>query len=86
MAGMTEPVPEPRHFEKPALRLAEVAEILDLHVESVRRLVRSGALPAVDVSSGGGKRPSWRVRPVDLQAFLEARIARKVERMFPEDA
>jgi helix-turn-helix protein len=83
---MTEPAPEPRHFEKPALRLSDVAEILDLHVESVRRLVRSGALPAVDVSNGAGKRPSWRVRPVDLQAFLEARIAQRMARMFPEDA
>ena len=48
--------------------LEEVANILQVHVQSVRRYIKSGARRAAKI----GK--SYRVQEKDLQAFIEARI------------
>lgn len=48
-----------------ALRVERTAEMLDLSPSSVKRLIRTGDLPAVKV---GG---ATRVRVSDLQAFVE---------------
>ena len=48
--------------------LEEVADILQVHVQSVRRYIKSGALRAAKI----GK--AYRVQEKDLQAFIEARI------------
>lgn len=50
------------------LNIEDVAEYLGLHVESVRRCVRRGDLPARKV----GKR--WKFRPEDLDAWYESGI------------
>jgi excisionase family DNA binding protein len=54
--------------EKPLLRVTDVAEILDLGVSSVWRLVRKGQLPA-PVRVGGSTR--WR------RAEIEALFTKK---------
>ena len=46
----------------------EVAEILQVHTDTVRRYLRTGALRAAKI----GK--AYRVQEKDLQAFIEARI------------
>ena len=46
----------------------ETAEILQLHINTVRRYIKEGALRASKV----GK--AYRVQEKDLQAFVEARI------------
>jgi len=51
------------------LTLLEVAKILHVHVNTVRRLVFSGRLPAVRVSERG----DLRIRSGDLDKFLAAR-------------
>jgi excisionase family DNA binding protein len=51
------------------LTVAQVAERLQVHEETVRRWVRDGLLPVLDL----GKRAGYRVRPADLEAFIAAR-------------
>ena len=46
----------------------EVASILQVHIDTVRRYIKSGALRAAKI----GK--AYRVQESDLQAFIEARI------------
>jgi hypothetical protein len=53
--------------------VADVAERLALDPSSVLALIRSGALPAVDVALPGTTRRRWRIAAVDLDAFLAAR-------------
>ena len=48
--------------------LEEVSKILQVHIETVRRYIKSGALRAAKI----GK--AYRVQERDLQAFIEARI------------
>ena len=48
--------------------LEEVSKILQVHIETVRRYIKSGALRAAKI----GK--AYRVQEKDLQAFIEARI------------
>jgi hypothetical protein len=47
--------------------------------DQVYALIRSGALPASNVSPGTG-RPLWRIAEADLTAFLEGRRAVPVVR------
>ena len=52
------------------LTVAEIAEQLKVSLETVRRWVRSGQLPVLDL---GGPKMGYRVRTDDLAAFLDAR-------------
>lgn len=51
---------------------AEIANTLQVHEETVRRWLRSGRLPAVNL----GRRAGWRVRRQDLDAFLEEQLGK----------
>jgi excisionase family DNA binding protein len=55
------------------LRPAEVADRLDVDVETVLAHVHRGTLPAVDVARPGSRRPRWRISEADLDAFVAAR-------------
>ena len=57
-------VPDPS--EQPLLKMTEVAELLDVSLSNVYRMVRDGTLPVVYL---GGKKSS-RVRTADFRAFL----------------
>ncbi len=48
------------------LKVTEIAERLQVHVETVRRWLRAGDLKGRDF----GGRTGYRVREADLQAFL----------------
>ncbi len=48
------------------LTVADIAEILNVHVVTVRRWVRSGELKATRIRG-------YRVNPMDLSEFLESR-------------
>ena len=54
------------------LTVYEVAELLHVHVNTVRRLVLAGRLPAVRVSDRG----DLRVRRSELEAFLGRQAVR----------
>ena len=54
----------------PLLEVAHAAHRLGFSQEQVRRLIRTGALPAIRI----GKR--WRIDPHDLVAFIEAHRVR----------
>jgi len=43
----------------------EVAEALQMHVETVKRLLRQGKLPGFKVAG------QWRISPSELKTFLE---------------
>ncbi len=51
------------------LTVRDVAESLKVHEETVRRWIRRGDLVALDL---GGPRAGYRVRPSDLNAFIES--------------
>ena len=51
----------------------EVADRLRVSIETVRRWIRSGALPAFDV---GGPRGGYRIRESDLTEFIAERSRR----------
>lgn len=50
---------------QPYLSTAQIAEILDVHEETVRRYIRKGTLPAIKI---GGV---YRVKREDFERFLE---------------
>ncbi len=58
------------HREAQWLTVADVAERLRISQETVRRWIRTGALPVLDV---GGPKAGYRVREDDLEVFLDAR-------------
>jgi excisionase family DNA binding protein len=51
------------------LTVAQVAERLQLHEETIRRWIRDGQIPVLDL----GKKAGYRVRPADLDAFIAER-------------
>lgn len=53
--------------------LNEVAELLGVHVETVRRAVRSGELRAAAIGTGKGKGAGFRVSRVELARWWYAR-------------
>ena len=62
-----------RHAVAPPARLltvAEAAKIANVHAETLRRAIKAGRLRSV---SSLGRHP--RIRPEDLAAFLEPRVA-----------
>jgi excisionase family DNA binding protein len=57
-----------RHDDRPALLTApQVATSLQVSLRTIRRLIRSGALPVVRIGR------TLRVRGADLEAFLKTR-------------
>ena len=52
------------------LTVREVATELQVHEETVRRWIRSGELPAIEI---GGPRTIYRIRPAALGAFMRQR-------------
>ena len=55
--------------EQAWLTVAQVAERLQLHEETIRRWIRDGQIPVLDL----GKKAGYRVRPADLDAFIAER-------------
>jgi excisionase family DNA binding protein len=51
------------------LTLVDVAEHLQVHIDTVRRWVREGELPAYQL----GARAGYRVKRSDFRAFLDKR-------------
>lgn len=49
----------------------QVAEYLQVNAETVRRWIRAGELPVLDV---GGRKGGYRIRSRDLGAFIDARF------------
>lgn len=60
---------------KQFLTTGNVACLLGMTVQKVRRLCEIGKLPAVDTSTTN--RPRWMIRRVDLDAFLTPAPVRK---------
>lgn len=52
------------------LTVADVAKRFDVTAETVRRLLRRGELPGMQIS----KRAGWRVRAEDVDAFIRSRF------------
>ena len=55
------------------LKIAEVASQLKIHPRSVVKLIHSGRLVAINVSTSSKK--LYRVRSVDLEAFIQGEVA-----------
>lgn len=56
------------------LRVADIADRLQVKGDTVLGWLHSGALPGFNVASTtNGKRPRWRIDPADLDAFLASR-------------
>lgn len=51
------------------MTVQQVAALLQVHEETVRRWVRDGALPVLDL----GKKAGYRIKPEDLDAFIGER-------------
>ncbi len=58
---------------KSALTVAQVAERLGTRTHTVTAWIKSGELRAIDISQSAGGRPTWRIMPEDLDAFIERR-------------
>jgi excisionase family DNA binding protein len=59
------------------LSLADVCEVLQVPMPTVRALVRSGELRAIQVGGKG----TWRVENSALEAYIEHRYAVEEERL-----
>lgn len=68
--------------ESPLLTVAEVAAKLRVTPETVRRWIRAGALPAIEI---GGRRAGLRVEAAQVEAYVEQRRLRLGERGQPLD-
>ncbi len=53
----------------------EVAQQIGIDAEKVRTWIATGELRAVNIAERVSGRPRWRIRPDDLEAFLESRTA-----------
>ena len=58
-----------QEVEREWLTVAQVAERLQLHEETVRRWIRDGQIPVLDL----GKKAGYRIRPADLDTFITGR-------------
>jgi excisionase family DNA binding protein len=58
--------------EEQWLTVEQVAERLQVHIETVRRWIRSGDLPSVRL----GRRAGYRIKAADLEAFLDRQYRR----------
>ena len=54
----------------PLLTIRQVADYLNNHVRTVELKVRNGEIKAVDISSPGSKRPTWRIPREELLALI----------------
>jgi excisionase family DNA binding protein len=52
------------------LTVDEVAEMFRVNIETVRRWIRAGDLPALNL---GGPRSGYRIKRADLDSFIAAR-------------
>lgn len=68
--------------ESPLLTVAEVAATLRVTPETVRRWIRTGALPAIQI---GGRRAGLRIEAAHVEAYVEQRRLRLGERGQPLD-
>ena len=59
------------------LSTAEAADVLGCPRHHVTRLIRRRDLLAVDISSGPG-RPTWRIKPSDLDDYVTARTTQPI--------
>jgi excisionase family DNA binding protein len=66
--------------QKPAAMSCEtVAKRLGLSVKAIHALVRSGELPAYDLSIKRGGRPRWRIDESALAEFLKSRLVQPIQ-------
>ena len=63
------------------LTVRDVAEILRVHEETVRRWIRRGDLMALDL---GGPRAGYRIRPSELDRFINSNYNRDTAVMASE--
>lgn len=61
-------------------KLPEAAEILDVSLTTVYRLIASGDLESCDIAPSGSPQPKTRVSDEQLAAFIKART-RKTPRL-----
>ena len=52
---------------KKVVTLKEAAEMLDLHVDTIRRAIKAGSLKAFQINKAG----SWRIPMEELERFLK---------------
>ena len=57
------------------ISIKQAASLAGISETSIRRAIRRGQLKACNVG-GSSRRPTWRIKRTDLQAFLETDAAR----------
>ena len=57
----------------------EVAEELNLHVNTVYKIIQRGDLRVYNLSVDGGRDKYFRIRRDDLESYLESRRVREVQ-------
>jgi excisionase family DNA binding protein len=53
--------------EKPLLTTQDIAELLEMHITTIRRYIREGKIKAIRIGR------EYRIRREDFEEFLEAR-------------
>lgn len=77
---MSERIQLPEH--RTHYRPSEIASARGVDVDTVRRWIASGELPAIDCSTTRGGKPRWRVSGADLAVF-DANRRSKTEAPMP---
>lgn len=54
------------------MKVEELANILRIHVETVKRLLRKGIIKSTKVKNHHGGSPRWEVSKKDLDEFLKS--------------
>ena len=60
----------PGHSQAEWLTVEQVAELLQINAETVRRWIRGGELPVLDI---GGPKAGYRIRRDALDAYISSR-------------
>lgn len=55
------------------LKIEQIAERMQVNRRTVQDWIDSGQLPAADLRTEGAQRALWRVQPIDLMQFAQAR-------------
>jgi len=57
------------------LTISELAKRWNVSANHVRRMIKSGAINAVQISLPGARRKTWRFRMADVEAWEQGRLA-----------
>jgi excisionase family DNA binding protein len=77
--GIIDNIESKDRAESRLLSPTEVAEELNLHINTIYKIIQRGHLTVYNLSVEGGRDKYFRIRRDDLESYLESRRVREVQ-------